>query len=265
MDYRPIPEPVAWWDASTITGVADLQPVSAWSDSSPNGYNATANGSTYPALYASHINGNNSVRFSGSNSFSSLLTSSVNVFTAFMVAAPATMSGNRNILGASTNGGMEFRYNNTSRQLVVRAVLASASTSAEYAITQNQYEILNSSWNASSQSIHVNGNLAIQSNYSPNITAGRTTLIGGGTSGMNGYIAEILIYHRVLSNEERATVNSYLSDKYGITVADYIPYTPAGGINVYDGSTFVQKPMKVWSGSTWQEKTPSVWNGAEWV
>lgn len=39
-----------------------------------------------------------------------------------------------------------------------------------------------------------------------------------------GEYAEILVYNRVLSASERATVDSYIQDTYGITVSDYSGY-----------------------------------------
>jgi hypothetical protein len=39
----------------------------------------------------------------------------------------------------------------------------------------------------------------------------------------------------------------------------------AGQIKIYNGSTWVWKPVKVWNGSTWTTKTLRYWNGTSWV
>lgn len=38
-----------------------------------------------------------------------------------------------------------------------------------------------------------------------------------------------------------------------------------GRPKVWNGSSWVQKPLKVWSGSAWVEKPVKVWNGSSWV
>jgi len=41
---------------------------------------------------------------------------------------------------------------------------------------------------------------------------------GGDGYGFNGYIAEIFVYDRVLTDEEKKSINTYLSVKYGLSV-----------------------------------------------
>lgn len=38
-----------------------------------------------------------------------------------------------------------------------------------------------------------------------------------------------------------------------------------GRLNIWNGSAWVEKPMKAWSGSAWVEKPVKVWNGSSWV
>jgi len=38
-----------------------------------------------------------------------------------------------------------------------------------------------------------------------------------------------------------------------------------GQIKVWDGASWVAKPMKVWNGSTWETKPVKFYNGATWV
>jgi hypothetical protein len=46
---------------------------------------------------------------------------------------------------------------------------------------------------------------------------------------------------------------------------NYVPAHIPGRLNVWDGSQWVEKPMKAWSGSAWVEKPVKVWNGSSWV
>lgn len=213
---------VAWWDASTVTGLAESAQVTSWSDSSGNGYTATGAGGTKPLMRNGFINGNNAIEFSGSNSFTSTLTASQNVFTIFMVAAPSSLSGNRNVIGSSGNGGREFRYAGATRQIVVRSILASTATPSGFNAVANQFEIVTGEWDATTGKIYVNGVNVMTAAFAPSITAGLTTIIGGGTAGMSGKIAEIIVYHTKLSDKNRALAHTYLADKYGINVADRV-------------------------------------------
>jgi hypothetical protein len=46
---------------------------------------------------------------------------------------------------------------------------------------------------------------------------------------------------------------------------DWIPAHIPGRPQVWNGSAWVEKPMKAWSGSAWEEKPVKVWNGSSWV
>ena len=73
---------------------------------------------------------------------------------------------------------------------------------------------------------HANGTANGSGSHAQTLTAGLTTSIGaqGGTGLelMVGDIAELIVYDSVLSAANRATVHSYVQDKYGITVSDYV-------------------------------------------
>jgi hypothetical protein len=49
----------------------------------------------------------------------------------------------------------------------------------------------------------------------------------GGPDSFSGNFAELIMYSRVLTAPERATVHSYLQDKYAIPVSDYTAGIPA--------------------------------------
>lgn len=51
--------------------------------------------------------------------------------------------------------------------------------------------------------------------------------------------------------------------------ADYFSVSPpsnnSGQIKVWNGSSWVVKPVKVWNGSSWVTKPVKRWNGTAWV
>lgn len=240
--FREIPTGMAaWWQASAVSGTEGSD-VLSWVDSSPNGYDATGVGATKPKLRVGFINSQNSIEFSTTNNFTSTLTASQNIYTIFMVAAPSSTSGNRNVIGADATGGREFRYASATRQNVVRSVLA-ATASSTPAVVANQFEIATAVWDSLTQQVYVNGTLSIDSSFTPSITAGRTTLIGAGTATYTGKISEIIVYHSKLSVGDRAQVHSYLQDKYGITVSDYVPPITDSPWKRFNGTEFVNVTM----------------------
>jgi len=52
---------------------------------------------------------------------------------------------------------------------------------------------------------------------------------------------------------------------------DYVPYGvisvsyPGSGARVWNGSSWVKRPVKVWNGSSWVRRPVKVWNGSSWV
>lgn len=92
---------------------------------------------------------------------------------------------------------------------------------------------------ASDTSFHVfavildSGNLDMFHDGSTDTATGRLPAtstaydIGGGVAPLWGAVCEVLRYDRALTGTERATVDSYFEDKYGITVADYVPSSTA--------------------------------------
>jgi len=56
-------------------------------------------------------------------------------------------------------------------------------------------------------------------------------------------------------------------DLWVLAMAAMVVYYPSasGKIKVYNGSSFVAKPVKVWNGSAWVTKPVKRWNGSSWV
>ena len=43
------------------------------------------------------------------------------------------------------------------------------------------------------------------------------------------------------------------------------PVTTTGQIKVWDGASWVAKPMKYWDGASWTIKPVKYWDGASWT
>lgn len=80
--------------------------------------------------------------------------------------------------------------------------------------------------NGASSTLYEEGTLAVTANALTN-GSGTTIMFGNhptaNTRWMDGSIAEVLIYTQALNATDRATVDTYVQDQYGITVSDYVP------------------------------------------
>lgn len=219
-----IPNLVLWLDASQITGVPEGSAVSAWNDASGQGHHAIQlllqNRPTYRSAA---LNGRPALRFDGSNDYLRIagsIVSGTQARTVLFVARPDVV-GNKGIvdLGNGATPGAGFlitpeygvRVNGGSRLW-----LPSASTQeAQIGVVQFV------GTTTTGVSLWINGTLrsptstiaaAIQTSGSGSV--GTWTAGPVGSNNFDGDIAEIIVYSRALSADERQGVQQYLDTKY---------------------------------------------------
>jgi len=228
----PVSTNVELWldanDSSTIT--LNGSTVSQWDDKSGNNYHISqATASNQPAYVTSVLNSKNIVRFDGVNDIMSNAS-----------AQPVAGSASRTIFYVfscnTTFTGWQYEYG-------LYFGLASPVDGGVIAISQelavrvsNGYRIFNQSnddgshaiisavqdgTNVSNYSMWKNG-----SALSATTTRSRALNIGPGihlgahpviANWFDGDIAEVIVYSSALSTSDRESVESYLSDKWGIT------------------------------------------------
>lgn len=226
---------IAWWEttmpqsfdsASATDGVT----VSTWYDISnvsisPN--NATAGSA--PSYAANAINGLPVLKFNGAQYLNFSGTSLVNTdYTIFVVEKKTLSTGEDLFIGGtgnSTNSRLHLGYlNNTT--------IAFRQYSNDYNVTP-----ITSSYNSGNAVVHTfRFSSASGKNYYYNGTSQTLTAVSspvptqgllsyaGAKIGANdqyydGYIAEIIMYSRALSTQERVDVERYLGQKWGVTVS----------------------------------------------
>jgi hypothetical protein len=228
---------------------ADGDPVGEWRDKSGNGYHwAQASGINRPALKTGIKNLKNTVRFdgvndnmtiSGSNSSLKLLHSANN--TIFLVLSASSLAANRTIFdsaAATTAGIGSFLNINTSGALgqqcynasgtapgsvFVHAssssyiaagswyVLSIVSTPAEATVANRSTFYKNT---GSAQNNNTSTGALSTANSSQNLMLGGFQT--GGGQPFVGDFAEFIIYDSALSAGDRALVESYLNNKWGV-------------------------------------------------
>ena len=218
-----------WLDAMDSTTVVGTSPVTLWKDKSGNGFNATPFNS--PTYSTSNMNITNGSYFQGSLN----INAGTLVTTSFTVAiTPATYVGNPNRLLSANNGsgadyasptGFEYSGANTNGTFNTyrdfgNNTSASIAGSTRVLVTTiynpNGTFLLSLNGNyPNGSSIYytpLNSN-SINTNALTNYYVGRYS---GGASYWSGYINEIIIFNRTLSQGEYQQVEGYLAWKWGL-------------------------------------------------
>ncbi|GAC1374842.1 MAG: hypothetical protein NVSMB4_02670 [Acidimicrobiales bacterium] len=225
-----IPNLTGWYKADAITGLATGAALTSWPDSSSSGYNATPGSA--PTWQSGVVNGKPVVRFASGNYLTSSLPSSPTAATVFAVHKPGDTSAMHAVIGPSTSGtaqgGMELRSTNSGLMDFLDCNKTDIATDVG-AISTAAFNDDAVTWaSASAVNFYQAGKNTKTQTTSATLTGGTNgTLIGGFFNLSSlvepyvGDIAEIIRYDRVLTASERSTVDSYIQDKYGITVSDY--------------------------------------------
>ena len=212
--------------------------VTAWADQSENGKNATTEngGADSPIFVSSAQNSNPAIQFNNSAldgaSFMRIASPAFNLknSTAFFVAKQlnqiifARLFSFLSASGAdyNTNDGLAVLYNNTTdpRQFQIENNSGNAFENASnyeafgvasYTITSGG--LITPFFNSIAGTTHTNADMA-STNGADALIAQGSQFLGG--SSLDGQIAEIVIYSRVLTTPERQQVEAYLNEKYAI-------------------------------------------------
>jgi hypothetical protein len=114
------------------------------------------------------------------------------------------------------------------------------------------------------------------------VTTGRRVIIGAAETTSNtyayaGHIAEWGVYDHPLTAAERAQLHSYVQDRYGITVSDYVPVTTApngtgGGTWTFAGAAVGKRTPEATAGGAWAftgtavgKRVPEATAGGTWT
>jgi len=216
-----------WLDGSDATSIINSAgAVSSWRDKSGNGNNATqATGANQPALTTNIINGKSALLFNGSTSVLSLpdnvLANGNTPYSVFAALRLTNLSTNRGYLNLGTygtnNSSNAFRINTNGAVINYWWFNDLQSAAGEIAVNNNY--VVSAIYNTSSGRVMYKQNTQIAASGSTSLNllnTGVGTIGGSGAEPYQGYIAEILVYNRTLSTDERLSVNASLMNKWGI-------------------------------------------------
>lgn len=216
-----------WLKADAIQALSDGNDLTTWLDSSGNGIDATyvqRIGTLIKPKYKTNIlNGNPAVRFGSACCSSSLSTSAVTIQdrSVFIVVSPL---GNP---PADDQGGAHMLIiQNSSPWYEINAWTGGSihlydGSYYDTGVSFSGTKLVSQVTGGSGSNIYVNGNLATSS-ASAAASINAIMLIGEWDSsgsiygGLNGDIAEIIVFNSTLSNAERQAVETYLNSKYAV-------------------------------------------------
>lgn len=257
MAYRTIPSPDAWYSADSLSQL-DNTAVTSVSDQSGNSKTATNTGTV--TYRTGQINSLPAFTFTGAGRLQSSQSMSEATTQVFMVYKTTTPGTNVGVVTSSANGGFELQSRTPSNLAVNRKNTNNIISGS--GISSNTWYIASGIWVSGSKATAWLDGTQVANNTTALTPAASTTLWFGNNAIIT--LAEVIVYNTELDTTGRATVHSYLQDKYGITVSDYIPLAD-DKITYWDGVEHVVKPMKLWDGSQWYKERIWAYNGSEWV
>lgn len=230
-----------WYDASAATATnfnpvpANDGAVSAWLDRQATGRDANQNTGTRQPLWRSNQqNGLGAIQFDGSNDVLTLNPVSWALSlvgqTTYIVLKPTSLTGTPRVTQTNT-GGFQFFWDTYwgIETATGRAKSTNAGTTANYVYMGMIFDGSKTDANTTTQNnlrlkFRINGvaqTLTFSANPGTATSGSANTLYVGADNSpaanpFAGYIGELLLWTRTLSNTEIINVESYLSTKWGI-------------------------------------------------
>lgn len=241
-----------WLDSSDIITITKdgSDKVSQWNDKSGNGNNASqGTGANQPTYIPASINSKSVINFDGSTNVLNIAASSsiANIFsgggTIITVIRAETMGGGGGgrPLSKTSSGSDGWLYigNNLSGSNYKIQLSHNTSATSGAWITTNASATVNQTCvayleynrdsNSNIPSLFLNNasiSQAITTSSTPTGTMPDDNSIvlnvgnnAGGIRGFDGDIAEVIMYHRILSAGERLLLMRYLSKKWGVSIS----------------------------------------------
>lgn len=213
--FVPSGTPVAWYDASAITGLSDNDSVAQWDDSASTNHLVQAVGAQQPIYKTAVQNNKPGVYSDGSaqqNLSVTLGASASQTNTIFIVCKPDTGEAGLDIVFDSTGSGAR------------QAVYTTGSPADWYMYAGSQYggnalrtnvaQVLVATFKGASSTLRINGSQVDTGNAGTNALDGiRLFDSTGGNDEFKGYIFEVIVYD---GEESPAANEAGLITKWGI-------------------------------------------------
>ena len=221
-----------WYDGADIgtyiPSATDEGQITQWTDKSNFAHNANPNGGSAKPTYENTVlqNGYGYIEFDGNdnlnvNPFTQLQSAAG--FTVFVVGKLANTTGVQYFTETDQND-LRINANGTTMEIGMNGAVGTVATEADtnwaiHTLVYNGSQTGNAARlvyrkDKTAKTLSFTGTVAATTN------AGNTTFYIGNNdannSGMEGYVAETILFNRTLSATEYANVENYLSNKWGL-------------------------------------------------
>jgi hypothetical protein len=223
-----------WLSADALAGLGNGASVATWPDLSGWNNNAYQNNfGNQPLCLTNLLNGHSVVHFNGTNNYLNLpgFMSGATAGEAFVVLRSTQANGSLWCLGSHgywIEGGVTPPfYPGGDGSITEDFGSANMYNLGVPAQPLNQYNVYEVTSQATNWAAWIDGQLLFQTNNNPVGFAGPPLTFGQNYFPFGGDVAEVLVFNRGLTTDERTTVNNYLNGKYG-----FVPAVPAAPGNL---------------------------------
>jgi lysophospholipase L1-like esterase len=214
---QDIPGIYELWKATSVTGVADGDPIDTVPASTPTSSALTGAGGTRPTFETNVLNGLPAIRFTD-DTLASPSSSATSPITIFAVINIPVLSNPRAIRGSDT-GGLSFRYKLDGRLELLKTGTAVIATSTDPAITANVPTIVGVTYDGT-DCVFYNLDVPNGGGTSAQTFTAGTVEVGSAFVGTGEYLAgdlfELATWDVVLSTGDITNLVDHWRDKYGI-------------------------------------------------
>jgi len=215
---------VLWLDANKITGLADGAEVLTWIDASGTGNDATGNSGQVPVYKTNIQNGLPVVRYDGAGDILTITGlgtgsfSGISKGTAFVVFSPTSDAEYAVLYFAGVNTGFwRWGEDGNGYMALFRSARLVGAPTAQPTTGWHLHTIRSGPTNG--YDIRRNGSLDVDVAASWGVSTDATLGLEYAGTDLAGDIGEVILYNDELSDADVATVEAYLSDKWGIALA----------------------------------------------
>lgn len=203
-----------WYDATQISG-SDGDAIGTWTDQEGTENLTESTSSKKPTLRTDGINGLNTLEFDGSddrlNKNFADISQPYQIFAIYQKRSSGTQE---KLFDGTTDAALYEEFNRSSN----RSMLAGGTRQSGSSGTTNA-QVLTTLFNGASSVARIDGTQDISGDVGSNALDGLTVGANRADGQHGDYdVGEVLVYDADLSDTNRNSVETYLSDKWGITI-----------------------------------------------
>jgi len=213
-----------WVKADQITGLADGDSVSTWSDQSGNAHDLTNAGAVRPIYKTAIQNGLPIVRFNGTSQYltNSSFGFSTSAFTAFFASSitatnfPAFLAENN----GATGGFVALGGDSGGKMAISKTGIATSSSNlTATGFSDYEYKSAGISAGDITVTVYKDGTQGAADLTLTSLSSNTVITVGASKTGVTDFLpgdmGEFILYNSQLSDTDRGKVESYLKTKWG--------------------------------------------------